>query len=250
MYRLLLILLLFSSCRSYNANKMFKTPKDYEFAMDTTTSITPLVYLIQPGDKLALHIYSNDGFKLVDITSSTNFTSEGNTTMNDVTFSVDNDSTTKFPIIGRHHVVGLSVREAEKLLEGLYSKYYNDPFIILKVTNRFAYVFLNDEGKGFTVQLNNDNTSLYEALAEAGGIGEMGKSYKIKILRGDPKNPKVYQADLSSLEGLKTSELRVLSNDIIYVDASSRFTKRLTTDILPILGIVTTLLLIGTYINR
>ena len=91
---------------------------------------------------------------------------------------------------------------------------------------------------------------MYEALAEAGGIGEMGKSYKIKILRGDPKNPKVYQADLSSLEGLKTSELRVLSNDIIYVDASSRFTKRLTTDILPILGIVTTLLLIGTYINR
>ena len=87
-------------------------------------------------------------------------------------------------------------------------------------------------------------------VAEAGGIGEMGKSYKIKILRGDPKNPKVYQADLSSLEGLKTSELRVLSNDIIYVDASSRFTKRLTTDILPILGIVTTLLLIGTYINR
>ena len=86
---------------------------------------------------------------LVDITSSTNFTSEGNTTMNDVTFSVDNDSTTKFPIIGRHHVVGLSVREAEKLLEGLYSKYYNDPFIILKVTNRFAYVFLNDEGKGY-----------------------------------------------------------------------------------------------------
>lgn len=249
MYRLFILLVLLTSCRSYNANKMFKTPKEYEFAMDTTTSAEPLVYLIQPGDKLALHIYSNDGFKLVDITSSTNYSNEGNNTVNDVTFSVDNDSTAKFPIIGRIPVVGMSVREAEKRLEELYSKYYNDPFIIIKVTNRSAFVFLNDQGKGFKVDLNNDNTSLYEALAEAGGIGELGKSYKIKILRGDPKNPKVYQADLSSIESLKTSELRVLSNDIIYVDASSRFTKRLTTDILPILGIVTTVLLIANYIK-
>lgn len=200
---------------------MFKTPKGYEFAKDTTVSSSPLVYLIQPGDKLALKIYSNDGFKLVDITSSTNYNNEGNSAMVDVTFSVDNDSTVKLPIIGRISVVGLSVREGEKLLEQLYSKYYNDPFIIIKVTNRNAIVFLNDQGRGTVVDLNNDNTTLYEALAKAGGIGEYSKSYRIKILRGDPKNPKVFLADISTIEGLKTSELRVLSNDIIYVDAGS-----------------------------
>ena len=81
-----------------------------------------------------MKIYSNDGFKLVDITSSTNYNNEGNSAMVDVTFSVDNDSTVKLPIIGRISVVGLSVREGEKLLEQLYSKYYNDPFIIIKVT--------------------------------------------------------------------------------------------------------------------
>lgn len=250
MYRLLIFIVLLSSCRSYNPTKMFKTPKEYEFAKDTTVTATPLVYLIQPGDKLELHIYSNDGFKLVDITSSTNTNNEDYNMMNNIYFSVDNDSTAKFPIIGRVSIVGQSVREAEQTLERLYSKYYNEPFVLLKVTNRMAYVFLNDQGKGVTVQLNNDNTSLYEALAQAGGLGELGKSYKIKILRGDPKNPKIYQADLSTIDGLKNSELRVLSNDIIYVDASSRFTKQLSTDVLPILGIVSTVIIILSYINR
>ncbi len=250
MYRLLFILILLTSCQGFNPNRMFKTPKGYEFAKDTTVSSSPLVYLIQPGDKLALKIYSNDGFKLVDITSSTAYSSEGNSAMVDVTFSVDNDSTVKLPIIGRIAVVGKSIREAEKLLEELYSKYYNDPFIIIKVTNRNAIVFLNDLGRGTIVQLNNDNTSLYEALAQAGGIGELSKSYSIKILRGDPKNPMVYKADISTIEGLKTSELRVLSNDIIYVDAGSRFTKRISTDVLPIIGILSSVLLIVSYINR
>jgi polysaccharide export outer membrane protein len=250
MYRLLIILILLTSCQGFNPNRMFKTPKGYEFARDTTVTTSPLVYLIQPGDKLALHIYSNDGFRLVDITSTTVYSNEANAPMNEVTFSVDNDSTVKLPIVGRIPVVGMSIREAEKLLEQLYSKYYNDPFIIIKVTNRNAIVFLNDAGRGTIVQLNNDNTSLYEALALAGGIGELSKSYSIKILRGDPKNPKVYKADISTLEGLKTSELRVLSNDIIYVDAGSRFTKRVSTDILPVLGILSTILLIASYINR
>lgn len=250
MYRLLIILILLTSCQGFNPNRMFKTPKGYEFAKDTTVTSSPLVYLIQPGDRLALHIYSNDGFKLVDITSSTNYNNEGNATMTDVTFSVDNDSTVKLPIIGRIPIVGMSIREGEKLLEELYSKYYNDPFIIIKVTNRSAIVFFNDLGKGTMVQLNNDNTSIYEALAQAGGIGELSKSYSIKILRGDPKNPKIYKVDVSTIEGLKTSELRVLSNDIIYVDAGSRFTKRISTDVLPVLGILSTVLLIASYIKQ
>ena len=250
MYRLLIALILLTSCGGINPNKMFKTPKDFEFAKDTTSSSDPLIYLIQPGDRLALHIYSNDGFKLVDITSTAGNASEGNAGMGDVSFSVDNDSTVKLPIIGRITMVGMSVREGEKLLEGLYSKYYNDPFIIIKVTNRNAIVFLNDNGRGTIVPLNSDNTSLYEALAQAGGIGELGKSYNIKILRGDPKNPKIYQANISTVEGLRTSELRVLSNDIIYVDAGSRFTKRISTDILPILGILSTVLLISNYITK
>ncbi len=250
MYKLLIILILLTSCQGFNQNRMFRTPKGYEFARDTTVTTSPLVYLIQPGDKLALKIYSNDGFKLVDITSSTNYLNEGNSSTLDVTFSVDNDSTVKLPIIGRISMVGKSIREGEKLLEQLYSKYYNDPFIIIKVTNRNAIVFLNDQGKGTVVELKNDNTSLYEALAEAGGIGEYSKSYQIKILRGDPKNPKVYLADISSIEGLKNSELRVLSNDIIYVDAGSRFAKRLSTDVLPIIGVISSILLLVSYMNR
>ena len=60
------------------------------------------------------------------------------------------------------------------------------------------------------------------------------------------QNPKVYQADLHHWKA-KNTELRVYRMTSFML-MCSRFTKRLTTDIL-ILEL-TTLLLIGTYINR
>ncbi len=247
MYRLLILLIFLTSCGGLTPNRMFKTPSNYEFARDTTNLTKPIVYFIQPGDKVDMHIYSNNGFKLVDITQ---YDTESGTSTSTVPFTIDVDSTAKFPILGRIKLAGLSVREVEKKLEESYSKYFNDPFIVISVINRTAIVFLNETGHGAVVHLENENTTLYEALALAGGIGEYSKSYSIKILRGDPRNPQIFKADISTVEGLQTSELRVLSNDIIYIDSGARFTKRISTDILPILGLISTLFLLTTYITK
>lgn len=250
MYRLLIILLFLTSCGGIAPNRMFRTPDNFPFSQDSSVSKT-IIYLIQPGDKIAMHIYSNNGFKLVDITQfESTATGDPNAGSGNINYTVDVDSTAKFPIVGRIAVVGLSIREIESRLETLYSKYYNQPFITVNITNRTAIVFLTDQGKGVVVQLVNENTTLYEALALSGGIGELGRSYNIRILRGDPRNPNVYKADLSTIEALKSSELRVLSNDIIYVDAGSRFSKRLSSDVLPALSLLSTIFLILNYVIK
>jgi polysaccharide export outer membrane protein len=74
-------------------------------------------------------------------------------------------------------------------------------YVIIKVTNRRVFVFKG--GGGLVVNLNESPTSLIEVLAKSGGLDRTLKAYKIKIIRGDLKNPEVQLVDLSTIEGAK-----------------------------------------------
>jgi len=240
-----LAVLSLSSCR-LTPNKMFQTPKEYKFATDTAQK-NQGPYIIQVDDEIELHIFSNEGFKLIDVTSS----NLSQTAYNEgITYHVEETGEVKLPVIGRVVLRGLSIREAEALLQNMYAKYYKDPFVLLKVASRRAIVFIGDGGRGTVVQLNNDHTSLFEALALAGGMTDYSKAYQIKIVRGDMKNPQVYLADISSIEGLKNSELEIYPNDIIYVDSGSNFRKRLTAEFVPLLSVLTSVLVLVTFLNK
>lgn len=75
--------------------------------------------------------------------------------------------------------------------------------------------------------LANDETNVLQALATAGGITNDGKAYKIKLLRGELKNPQVFLFDLSTIEGIKERKMTLQSNDIIYVEPVPRVGKSL-----------------------
>jgi polysaccharide export outer membrane protein len=105
-------------------------------------------------------------------------------------------------------------------------------------------VFPGSGGAGKVVTLENENTSLIEALALAGGITETGKAYKIKLIRGDHRNPQVQLIDLSTVEGLRQSNLQLQANDIIYVEPVPRISQHVLSQITPIIGIITSVLLI------
>ena len=131
----LLAIVTISSC-SIVPNRMFTTPKDYRFAKDTTQDLRR-PYIIQSEDKIELHIYSNDGFKLIDITQSTisqSSNSEG------IEYLVEENGEIKLPVIGRVILKGLSINEAENFLQDKYSKYYKDPFIVIKGRLKFCVV--------------------------------------------------------------------------------------------------------------
>lgn len=238
-------LLSLGSC-SLAPNRMFKTPKDYVFAKDTSQQ-TLGPYFIQPNDKIEMHIFSNDGFKLVDVTQSNlSSTASGE----GILYLVEENGEVKLPVVNHIMLKGLSIKQAEDTLQKRYAVYYKDPFVIIKIVSRQALLFQGDDGKGVVIRLENDHTTLFEALALAGGISEFSKSDQIKIVRGDLKNPQIYYADLSTIEGLKNSQLQIYPNDIIYLDASSKFRKRLTAEFLPYFSIITSIVVFITYFNK
>ena len=110
--------------------------------------------------------------------------------------------------------------------------------------DRRVMVFPGTGGSGTVVTLENENTTLIEALALAGGITETGKSNVIKLIRGDSRNPQVHLIDLSTVEGMTKSNMLLQANDIIYVEPVKRVSQNILAELAPIVGIVTSLLLL------
>jgi polysaccharide export outer membrane protein len=232
---------------------MFKQ-KDYQYFELAKKKVEE--YVIQPGDEITLEVYSRDGFKLVDVLGgalNTNQTAISNTTGQVApptikpTYLVDKEGFARFPILGMMFVKGFTQNELETQLAQRYAALFVNPFVVLKVANRRVFVFKGDLG-GSVVELNDALTTLPEVLAKSGGLPKGLKAYNIKVIRGDLANPQVRIINLSTLEGLRSSDLIVQSNDIIYVEQRRAFLTDLLPLITPITSVVTlisTLVILG-----
>ena len=228
-----------SSCSVLNPSQMLRTGKHFQYSKFPESSVIE-EYKIAPNDELSFRLFTNDGEKIIDPISGSNNLSRAN----NLTYLVEFDGKIKLPIFGRIPISELTIREAEKMLEGKYSSFYNNPFVQLRVTNNRVIIFPGGRGGNSKVlTLSNTNTTLFEALAEAGGISD-GKARKIKLIRGDLNNPKVYLIDLSTIQGMKQANLVLQANDIIYVEPCNRVPQEILEIIMPYLTLVSTALLI------
>jgi len=237
-----------ASCKPLNPSIMFKTPNDYQYtpqAKDTTFE-----YVIAPNDVISFRLFSNNGIKLVDVSSSNNNAQQFQQLSRGITYLVEYDGKVNLPVVGRVNIAGKTIREAELYLESLYDKDYHDAFILLNVSNRRVTVFTGEGGSGTVITLENNNVKLIEALALAGGISQSGRAARVKLIRGDLSDPEVYKIDLSTIEGLEQANIILQANDIIYVEPVGVTTRQILSEISPVLGLVTSVITLILVIDR
>ena len=124
-------------------------------------------------------------------------------------------------------------------LENNYSEFYVDPFVQVSVTNNRVIVFPGSGGDAQVVYLKNNNTTLLEVLALAGGITDRGRAKKIKLIRDVNGVRKVYLIDISTIEGLQFTSLVIQNGDYIYVEPVPELGKEILQEIAPIFSIIT-----------
>lgn len=244
-YLFLLLIIFMNSCKVFLPNRMFKQG-NYEYFQVDKKIIDE--YIIQKGDLLSLEVFTREGFDLVDVLKRQGGTSSNNSTIQRYTYLVEEDGSVEFPLYGKMQVVGYTANELEDLIENRSEGLFKEPFVILKVTNRRAFVF-----KGSTAQvvsLNEGPTNLLEVIAKSGGLANELKAHKIKIIRGDLKNPEIIKVDLSTIKGLQDAELTIQSNDIIYVERRFRVASELLAEITPIISLATSLTTIIVLVNN
>jgi polysaccharide export outer membrane protein len=223
---------------------MFQTeggnfPQDLEYSK----MLAERNYKIQINDKLDIRVYTNEGERIIDpdyvlqeeIRNS-------NVEREKVQYYVEKDGMVKIPMIGPVRLVDLTIREAESLLEEKFSGFYKEPYVVVKFTNKRVIVL----GKlgGQVIPLENEDMSLIEVLALAGGLEEDSKAQNIRLIRGDLKNPEVQIIDLSTIEGMMKADLKIYSGDIIYVEPVVRGFAQGTREFLPIVSVLASLVAI------
>lgn len=242
-----LMLLLVSGC-NINRDIMFKTPTDYKF--DTGADTAGAEFHIQKDDMLTLRVFANDGFKMVDLVDEQG-ASTRTVSRVQITYLVEQDGQVKLPLLKRVPVAGLTVRQCELLLEERYTLYYNKPFVQVNVANRRAVIFPGGGGDAKVVPLENNNTTLLEALANAGGLSKRGDARKVKLFRRDTQNGgrKVYEFNMADISGLKYGDIVLQADDIVYVHPNPEIAKELLNNLTPVVTLLTSAVLVIGLVN-
>lgn len=231
-----------AGCKSSNPSVMLRTPKKYQY--DTFPSVSDSQYVIAKDDIVRIRLMANDGIRLIDVIGAERTGTGGGgggaaASGGGEEYTVEFDGTVKLPVLGRFKIAGLTQRAAEDSLEARYSAIYKNPFVQLSVTNRRVIVFPGGMGAAKVVPLQNQNITLFEALALAGGIDPDGKAYRIKLIRGSLKKPYVFLIDASKLQSIQSADMVLQADDIIYVEPVERPMRTFLRDVAPWMSLVT-----------
>jgi len=197
-------------------------------------------YILQPNDVILLDVFTNDGERLVDPNFELSQGMIGGQQMQQMRdifqYVIQADSIVTFPMVGNMNIVGMTLYEAELKVADAFEEFYGGTFVKLRIFNRRVFV-LSGLG-GNVVPLINENTTLIEVLALSGGVPFGSKAQNIRLIRGK----EVFLVDLSTISGMRNSQLIVQPGDVVYVEPWRRPWLESLRDIAPTLSLASTVI--------
>ena len=234
------LILIVSGCSKWvTPFRMYKTDKQTEIH-SAEEAMKQKEHVITVNDELFIHVFPNSAEVLIN----PEFIQSMSATQETMSHRVLSDGSVYLPALGSVNLGGKTISEAEDFLRNEYESYVNNPFVLLKVSNKRVFVHKGGKsGSATSIDLENPNTTLIEALSKAGGIMD-GKAHRIYLIRNQDENVLFYEIDMSLAENAKFGNIVLQSNDIIYVVPQPLISRKVIEDITPILTLTTTLLLI------
>lgn len=256
----LLVMLLFSSCIS-NRRVVYFQEKSNAAQYSDTFKYDRKQYKLQASDIVQADVYTADpSFSKLfssSTTASPNISSQGAMNGGDlfytIGYSLNDSGDIQFPLLGKVHLAGLTLEEAQKKLEKEIRVMLTDAQVVLRIGGlRFSLLGeFNRPGK-FVIMQNQVN--VFEALAIGGDLKEIAKRDKIVLLRQYPDGARIHYIDVLDKNIINSPYYFLQPNDILYAEPLKRraygigvnglqtFTTALT--------LLSTTLLLISYINR
>ena len=149
-------------------------------------------------------------------------------------FSVDKNGQVQLPTVGKIKVQGLTVGEAQELVQRKINEYFTNATVILKLVS-FRVSVLGDVQRPGSYFIYNNQITVLEALAIAGGPNEFGDKPHIPLMRQTDRGVQAIYVDMSGSDVLSSEYYYLLPNDVIYVPTLRARAGRLNLDLLTIL---------------
>ena len=225
----------FNAC-SYRNYVMFSHDDDFIAAqLNAQARSLETNYTIRPNDLLNIRVYTKNGEMIIDpeyeLNKNSNNTSN---TRPNPEYLVKLDGMAYLPMIGDIELKGLTIHQANIKLIEFYSEYFVDPYVITNYTNKRVTVLGSPGGQ--ILPLTNENITVAEVIALAGGLYNDGNAKKITLVRGND----VYLIDFSTVKGFYESNQIVKAGDIIYIEPIKRLISDNANSVALILSTITT----------
>ncbi|MDY5968515.1 MAG: polysaccharide biosynthesis/export family protein [Bacteroidales bacterium] len=194
--------------------------------------------LIHAGDRLYIHVDSEEPASALAFNQETNKLLQGNQTVVQADrayrvegYLVSSEGTINFPMLGKMKVVNLTHDElSTKLTQALRDKgYINDPTVTVRLMN-FRVAVLGEVKQPLEIHIDGERLTILEALAEAGDITIYGKRDKVSLVRDTMGGTLLVDLDLTKSDFLNTPYYYLQPNDIVFVEANKLRKKQARTE--------------------
>lgn len=219
------------------------TPKDVTYFQDAETLNGMAIqaekqFRLQPEDKINIVVNSSNPMlekQFTLTTLNTNYvlgssvapktttnSSAGNGQM--IAYTVDEQGTIDFPILGKISVLGKTRQEvAQYIQERLIAReLVSDPIVTVEYVNLGVNV-LGEVNKAGHIDINKDHFTIIDALSRAGDLTINGDRRRVLVTRQGEGANQVYAIDLTNMQSLLNSPAYYLQqNDLVYVSPTDK----------------------------
>lgn len=192
-------------------------------------------YTLQPNDLIQVKVYTKNGEMIIDPEYELSKELNNNSQYRpNPEYLVRLNGKVLLPMVGDVEVKGLTLNETNLKLKSLYAKYFIDPYVITSYTNK-RIVVMGAPG-GQLLPLTNNNITIAEVIAMAGGMKDNGNAQNIKLIRGN----EIFLVDFSTIDGYRATNQIVQPGDIVYIEPIKRFFRGNAVEISVFLSLLTT----------
>lgn len=245
----LLITLSLASCVGRRTINYLNDP-----ALSNTAKLFPnkkFEYRIQVNDVLSIRVLG------LDDATSRQFNVENGAAMamNDAAlyvngFSVDKTGSVQLPTVGKVKLQGLTVSEAQEQLQKKINDYFTTATVILKMVS-FRVSVLGEVNTPGSYFIYNNQITLLDALARAGGPKEYADKRHVTLMRQSDQGTQALYVDLSRADVASSEYYYLLPNDVVYVPTLKARPTRMNLELLGILfSAVSAAALVVTVLNQ
>lgn len=236
------VVMLLSGCKVYKQDILFRLDENFtEEDLAQPMADAQKNYELKVNDYIQLQVSTNKGERIID---PNNELSQGMNVQQQnrqqFDYLIQMDSMARLPIVGEVKLAGLTINEAELLLQEYYNEHYKESFVKVTVSNRRVTILGANGGQVIT--LPNENMTLAEVLALYGGTQMGTRAGNIRLIRGDLENPQVFLIDLTTISGMRATITSVQPGDILYVEPWRRPWLQALRDISPVLSITSSVI--------
>ncbi|MEM6319843.1 MAG: polysaccharide biosynthesis/export family protein [Bacteroidota bacterium] len=210
----------FFSCAShpefvYLQNTHDNAPFEY-ITIDTKALVK-----IQPFDFLFISVYSIDPLAALPFNpqAANGAVNAGGVQPEVIGYKVGEDGMLDFPIIGRIKVVGLSLREAETLIQEKVALYLKDPVVSIKFLNLKVTV-IGEVNRPGTFDIPVENMTILQAIGLAGDVSIYGNRANIVVIREQNGERTVGRLNLLKTDIFNSPFYFLQQNDVIIAQPS------------------------------